>query len=72
MDLATWLAQRQTETGEVDTEFARGLGISRALWRAIKYHRARPSLRVIAGALRRWPLHRQRILSLALPEEVSV
>lgn len=66
--LVDWLVDRQNGSGQIDSEFARGLGVSRALWRSVKYRQLRPSLRVVAGAVRRWPEHRQAILDLALPE----
>lgn len=61
MGLVTWLERRRYEEHLTQQEFASTLGLSKATYNQVTRQRIRPSLRVFAAALRKYPDRRNEI-----------
>lgn len=71
MSFVTWL-DAQRAPGETDERFARSLGISHSYWSLLKAGKRNVTLLLVRAAVRRFPEHRDTILSLAIDVPVVI
>lgn len=54
-ELVRRLVQIQTDRGLTNAEFARMLGVNRAMWSMVRSGSREPGKKIIEGAFRLWP-----------------
>ena len=62
--LVEWLEARQREEGLTETAFAESIGTSQPTWNRLRNGHIRPSYRIVAGALRKYPERQAEIVKL--------